>query len=83
MAYNIKDIAKIAGVSVSTVSKIINNYSDISEDTKTRVQQIIKETGYTPSNSAKTLATKSSNLIGVIFAGMLNVDFTHPFSSKF
>lgn len=79
MAYSIKDIAKIAGVSVSTVSKIINNYSDISEDTKTRVQQIIKETGYTPSNSAKTLATKSSNLIGVIFAGMLNVDFTHPF----
>jgi len=79
LAYNIKDIAKIAGVSVSTVSKIINNYSDISEDTKTRVQQIIKETGYTPSNSAKTLATKSSNLIGVIFAGMLNVDFTHPF----
>lgn len=79
MAYNIKDIAKIAGVSVSTVSKIINNYSEISEDTKTKVQQIIKETGYTPSNSAKTLATKSSNLIGVIFAGMLNVDFTHPF----
>lgn len=79
MAYNIKDIAKLAGVSVSTVSKIINNYSDISEDTKTRVQRIIKETGYTPSNSAKTLATKSSNLIGVIFAGMLNVDFTHPF----
>jgi len=79
LAYNIKDIAKIAGVSVSTVSKIINNYSDISEDTKTRVQRIIKETGYTPSNSAKTLATKSSNLIGVIFAGMLNVDFTHPF----
>lgn len=79
MAYNIKDIAKIAGVSVSTVSKIINNYTEISEDTKTRVQQIIKETGYTPSSSAKTLATKSSNLIGVIFAGKLNVDFTHPF----
>lgn len=79
MAYNIKDIAKIAGVSVSTVSKIINNYSEISEDTKTKVLQIIKETGYTPSNSAKTLATKSSNLIGVIFAGKLNVDFTHPF----
>ncbi|WP_019912269.1 LacI family DNA-binding transcriptional regulator [Paenibacillus sp. HW567] len=79
MTYNIKDIAKIAGVSVSTVSKIINNYSDISEDTRTRVLQIIKETGYNPSNSAKTLATKSSSLIGVIFAGMLNVDFTHPF----
>jgi LacI family transcriptional regulator len=76
---NIKKIAEIAGVSVSTVSKIMNNYSDISEETKTRVLQIMKETGYVPSNSAKTLATKKSNLIGVIFAGKLNIDFTHPF----
>lgn len=76
---NIKKIAEMAGVSVSTVSKIINNYSDISEETKARVLQIMKETGYVPSNSAKTLATKKSNLIGVIFAGKLNIDFTHPF----
>ena len=78
MAYNIKDIAKIAGVSVSTVSKIINNYSEISEETKTRVLRIMKETGFSPSSS-KMPANKTSNLIGVIFAGMLNVDFTHPF----
>lgn len=76
---NIKKIAEMAGVSVSTVSKIINNYSDISEDTRTKVLEIMKETGYVPSNSAKTLATKKSNLIGVIFAGKLNIDFTHPF----
>ncbi|MNM92865.1 HTH-type transcriptional repressor PurR [compost metagenome] len=69
----------MAGVSVSTVSKIINNYSDISEETKTKVLEIMKQTGYVPSNSAKTLATKKSNLIGVIFAGKLNIDFTHPF----
>ncbi len=73
----------MAGVSVSTVSKIINNYSDISEDTRTKVLEIMKETGYVPSNSAKTLATKTSNLIGVIFAGKLNIDFTHPFLSKY
>lgn len=83
MALNIKTIAKMAGVSVSTVSKIINNYSDVSEETKARVLEIMKETGYTPSNSAKTLATKKSNLIGIIFAGKLNVDFTHPFLLKF
>ena len=59
MALNIKTIAKMAGVSVSTVSKIINNYSDVSEETKARVLEIMKETGYTPSNSAKTLATKN------------------------
>ncbi|WP_416367223.1 LacI family DNA-binding transcriptional regulator [Paenibacillus sanfengchensis] len=69
----------MAGVSVSTVSKIINNYSDISEETKAKVLEIMKQTGYVPSNSAKTLATKKSNLIGVIFAGKLNIDFTHPF----
>ncbi|WP_438444835.1 LacI family DNA-binding transcriptional regulator [Gorillibacterium sp. sgz5001074] len=76
---NIKTIAKLAGVSVSTVSKIINNYSDISEETKSKVHAIMQENGYIPSNTAKTLATKRSNLIGVIFAGKLNVDFTHPF----
>ncbi|WP_460319729.1 LacI family DNA-binding transcriptional regulator [Paenibacillus sp. YSY-4.3] len=76
---NIRTIAEMAGVSVSTVSKIINNYSDISEDTKNKVLEIMKQTGYVPSNSAKTLATKKSNLIGVIFAGKLNIDFTHPF----
>jgi LacI family transcriptional regulator len=76
---NIKTIAEMAGVSVSTVSKIMNNYSDVSEKTKQRVMEIIEQTGYSPSNSAKTLATKKSSLIGVIFAGELNVDFTHPF----
>ncbi|WP_058300859.1 LacI family DNA-binding transcriptional regulator [Gorillibacterium timonense] len=76
---NIKKIAQLAGVSVSTVSKIINDYPEISEDTKLRVRKIMNDTGYIPSNSAKTLATKTSHLIGVIFAGKLNIDMTHPF----
>ncbi|MFC5467346.1 LacI family DNA-binding transcriptional regulator [Cohnella suwonensis] len=76
---NIKSIAKMAGVSVATVSKIINNYSDIGEETKQRVLKIMEETGYKPSSSAKTLATKKSNLIGVVFAGALNSDLNHPF----
>lgn len=79
MQMNIKKIAEMAGVSVSTVSKIMNNYSDVSEQTKRKVLEIIEQTGYTPSSSAKTLATKRSHLIGVIFAGELNVEFTHPF----
>ncbi|MFC4302555.1 LacI family DNA-binding transcriptional regulator [Cohnella boryungensis] len=76
---NIKTIAKMAGVSVATVSKIMNNYSDVGEDTKQRVLRIMEETGYRPSSSAKTLATKKSNLIGVVFAGELNSDLSHPF----
>jgi LacI family transcriptional regulator len=78
MTYNIRDIAKMAGVSVSTVSKVINNYSEISEETRSKVLQILKETGFSPANP-KTPANQTSNLIGVIFAGMLNVDFNHPF----
>ncbi|MCD9020194.1 LacI family DNA-binding transcriptional regulator [Cohnella silvisoli] len=76
---NIKTIAQMAGVSVATVSKIMNNYTDVGEDTKQRVLKIMEETGYKPSSSAKTLATKRSNLIGVVFAGELNSDLSHPF----
>jgi LacI family transcriptional regulator len=75
----IKKIAEKAGVSVSTVSKIINGYEDVSEETKQRVLKIMQEHGYHPTYSVKTLAKKQSNLIGILFAGRLNIDFTHPF----
>jgi LacI family transcriptional regulator len=78
----IKDIAKIAGVSPGTISKIINNYGGISHDTKVKVMKIIEETGYQPTFSAKSLATKKSNLIGLIYAGKVNVDFNHPFFNE-
>lgn len=82
MNLTIKDIAKMAGVSPGTVSKIINNYGGISEKTKKRVLDIIQETGYQPTFSAKALATKKSNLIGLIYAGKVNVDFTHPYFNE-
>ncbi|GAF17031.1 LOW QUALITY PROTEIN: transcriptional regulator [Bacillus sp. JCM 19046] len=75
----IKDIAKKAGVSQATISKILNNYTDVSQKTKERVFQIMEEVGYRPSHSARTLAQKTSKLIGVIYAGRLNADFDHPF----
>ncbi|CAM4102422.1 LacI family DNA-binding transcriptional regulator [Lederbergia lenta] len=82
MNYTIKDIAKMAGVAPSTVSKIINNYGGISEKTKKKVNKVIEDTGYQPTFSAKSLATKKSNLIGLIYAGKINVDFTHPFFNE-
>lgn len=82
MSLTIKDIAKKAGVSPATVSKVINNYSGISDKTKKKVMDIIGNTGYQPTFSARTLATKKSNLIGLIYAGKVNVDFTHPFFNE-
>lgn len=82
MNLTIKNIAQMAGVSPATVSKVINNYGGISEKTKKKVLDIISETGYQPNFSAKSLATKKSNLIGLIYAGKVNVDFTHPFFNE-
>ncbi|UOE93274.1 LacI family DNA-binding transcriptional regulator [Alkalihalobacillus sp. LMS39] len=79
MKVTIKQIAKIAGVSQATVSKIINNYDDVGEATKKRVLDIMDQHGYRPSYSAKTLASNHSNLIGVVYAGKVNADFNHPF----
>lgn len=79
--YTIRDIARLAGVTPTTVSKIINDTGNISEETKNKVRQIIAETGYRPSFSAKALASRKSKLIGVIIGGRYNVGFTHPFFS--
>lgn len=75
----IKTIAELAGVSVSTVSKIMNNYNDVSDETKKKVLEIMEANGYTPSFSARSLSKSKSNLVGVIFAGEMNLEMNHPF----
>lgn len=82
MKLTIRDIAKMANVSPATVSKILNNTGSISKETRDKVMAIVEQTGYRPTFSAKSLATKKSNLIGIIYAGKVNVDFTHPFLTQ-
>lgn len=66
MIVTIKDVAKKAGVSISTVSRVINNSKPVSSEIRQRVLKVIEETGYTPNPLARSLVTKKSNLIGVI-----------------
>lgn len=66
----IKEIAKASGVSVATVSNIINEKGKVSEETRIRVQKIIEEMNYTPNSVAKNLKTKNSRCIGVIAEDM-------------
>ncbi len=82
MKLTIRDIAKMAGVSPATVSKVINNYEGIGIETKNKVLSIIQETGYRPTFSAKTLATKKSYLIGLVYAGKEEVGLNHPFFNE-
>ena len=52
---NIKDVARLCGVGVSTVSRAINNHPDINPETKSMIVQVIKENNYIPNNSALNL----------------------------
>ncbi|MCM3364040.1 LacI family DNA-binding transcriptional regulator [Niallia sp. MER TA 168] len=62
----IKEIAERASVSRTTVSRVINNSGYVSEEAKSRVLKAIEETGYIPSEYAKSLRTKKTKVIGVI-----------------
>ena len=72
-----KDIARDLGVSVVTVSKVLRNHSDISEQTRKRVLQRMKEVNYQPNPAARTLVTGRTNLIGLIVP-----DLVHPFFAQ-
>lgn len=69
----IRDIAKLANVSVATVSRIINNSGKVSKDTREKVNQIINETNYYPNQVARTLYQKRSKMIGIIIPFIENV----------
>ncbi|RSX53467.1 LacI family transcriptional regulator [Bifidobacterium goeldii] len=64
------EVAKLAGVSHQTVSRVINNSPDVSDATRAKVQQAIDQLGYRPSNSARALASHRSRTIGLIAGGM-------------
>ncbi len=78
----IKDISKISGYSVTTVSKALNNYSDISDKTKAKILELCDELGYVPNASARSLISKKSYTIGVIFEEITGVGLQHPLFSK-
>lgn len=69
-----EDIAKLAGVSRSTVSRVINNYSNVPEATKEKVLKIIEEYHYEPNTSARVLAGKGTNTIGLFVISMAERD---------
>ncbi|PKM58610.1 MAG: LacI family transcriptional regulator [Firmicutes bacterium HGW-Firmicutes-3] len=62
----IKDIAKRAGISITTVSRALNNYDDVNEATRERIFNIAKEIGYIPNRAAQSLVMKKSNRLGII-----------------
>lgn len=66
MKLTISDIARKAGVSKTTVSRVLNHRPDVDEETRKKILKIIDEFNYSPSYSAKSLSTGKRNLIGLI-----------------
>ncbi len=73
----IKDIARLAGVSVSTVSRVLNNHPDVSETAKEKVLAVVSEYNYIPNTSARELGKTTSDNIGVVVRGMSNPFYTN------
>lgn len=72
MSVTIKDVAKLAGVSISTVSRVINNSKPVSPEVRRRVIDAIDELEYKPNQVARSLVTRKSNLIGIILTDIGN-----------
>ena len=76
---SMKDIAKLCGVSVATVSKALNDYSDVGETTKARIRAVAEEQGYFPNSSARALKTNRTYNLGVLFVDEAHSGLTHDF----
>ena len=77
----IKDISQKCGVSPATVSKALNGYTDISQETVELVRRIAKEMHYTPNAAARLLKTNISHNLGVLFMDESACGLTHEYFS--
>jgi LacI family transcriptional regulator len=73
----IQDVAREAGVSISTVSRVLNNKDDVSLDTYEKVQQIIEDLHYATSLAARGMRSHRTNVIGLLLS-----DFVTPYSTE-
>ncbi|MCX6032206.1 MAG: LacI family DNA-binding transcriptional regulator [Chloroflexi bacterium] len=74
-AVTIQNVAKTSGVSVSTVSRVLNAKGDVALDTQNKIQDVIEQLGYTSNLAARSMRSRKMNLIGLIMP-----DIGHPFA---
>ncbi|MGV3025165.1 LacI family DNA-binding transcriptional regulator [Clostridium thermobutyricum] len=79
MKVTIKDVAREANVATSTVSRVISNSSRISEETKKKVNEVIKRLNYKPNELARKLVSNKSRILGVIIPKEASSFFSNPF----
>src|SRR4051794_35132784 len=75
----LEEVARIAGVSRATVSRVVNDSPRVSADVRVSVQAAIEELGYVPNRAARSLVTRRSDLLAVVIAQPAGQVFADPF----
>jgi LacI family transcriptional regulator len=75
----LEDIARQAGVSRSTVSRVVNDDPHVRDDVRERVKDVIRRTGFHPNAAARTLASSRSSMIGLVLPRSVSSFFTDPY----
>jgi LacI family transcriptional regulator len=75
----LEEIARLSGVSRSTVSRVINHQPHVSDKVRTRVMKVVQETGYQPNLAARNLASNRSFMIGLVIPRPVSSFFTDPY----
>ncbi|MCQ3931417.1 MAG: LacI family transcriptional regulator [Chloroflexi bacterium] len=78
---NLEDIARLSGVSRSTVSRVVNHHPNVSEITRRKVLEIIERYNFKPHPAARALASQRANIIGILIPHIVSDLFTDPFFS--
>lgn len=78
---NLEDIAKMAGVSRSTVSRVLNDDPKVSDGVRARVRKVLTDTRFHPNAAARSLATHRTGIIGLVFPRVFTMMFTDPWAS--
>ena len=71
----IKDIARLSGVGIATVSRVLNDHPDVSKETRRRVMEVVEENGFQPNNNAKHLKQQAGTSIALLVKGSQNMLF--------
>ena len=79
MKVTIKDVAKAAGVSASTVSRALHNNTRISPEVRARVQRIARELDFHPNQMARSLVSRQTRIIGAVFPSDIHMNLGNPF----
>ena len=74
---SIREVAKLAGVSPATVSRVMNGTANVDPEKREKVLRAIEQTGFVPNEVARSLFRKSAKLIGLIIPTLQNPYFTH------